>query len=199
MKKNCSKTVIKGIVVGVFIGCAVGVLGLMKVIPLGDYLSLTELIIKGGIGAIVLIIDVLCVWAFIRPRMTEKIFREGEPVIGRIEESVMISHPKHYGDPERIRPARFSFTVSYSVDGKLYRRELSPTCLTTKRELDPQSTDEGEPIRLKYLKSRPKEVVIDCEALINGMRAEFRASRVHFIMIPVVVTLGYVLGLTVFK
>ncbi len=194
MKNGHFKIILTGIVVGVFIGCMVGVLGLMKVIPLNDYLFATELIIKGSIGLIVLMIDALCVFGLIRPRMTEKIMRNGVRVMGRIEESGMISHPKHISDPESIRPARFRFIVSYSAEGEDFRRELSPTCLTTKRDLLPLSTEEGEQIPLRYIKSRPKEVVIDNETLMNGLIAENKASRVHLIMIPVVVTLAFILA-----
>ena len=195
MKKNPVKIILIWIITGVLIGTLIGIIGVIGHIPKDKFLSFTGMIIRLCLGAIVLLIDSLCIWALLRPTIIKHIDRNGEKIIGKIENITVIPHPDHLGEDNWIQKARFAFIVSYEVDSKKYCKEYSPTCLTSKKELYPQIIEIGEDIPIKYYKKAPQFSLIDINLLKNRLRNEQNNARIHFIMIPIILTSLYVIAI----
>jgi hypothetical protein len=78
---------------------------------------------------------------------------------------------------------------------KKYRKEYSPTSLTSKRELYPQTIEVGAEIPIKYYKNAPFFSLIDVELIKEGIRKEQKNSKINFIMLPIIITMVYVIAL----
>lgn len=187
------KTVVLSIVIGAVIGSVIGLLGLLGVIP-GDKLEVTTAItIKVCVGFIVLIIDLLLAYALCQPLIRDYIDKHGVRTSGVIEYVREIPRPDQLGEDEWVRKCLFSFTVKYRAGSKEYTKEFPPTPLTSKRELYPLSFEEGKEIPIEYLKRAPSFALIDIEVLKEAWRNENKKSRIHFIMIPIIITAAYII------
>lgn len=193
MKKKHFKMILIWILTGILIGSLIGVIGVFGLIPTEHFLQVTNLIITLCIGVIVLLIDCLCIWALIRPAITNRIDRNGAKAIGKIENITVIPRPDQIDEDHWIQKARFALIVSYEVGAQKYSKEFSPTCLTSRQELYPQVIDVGEKIPVKYSERFPRFSLLDVNVLKAGLKKEQKGSKVYFIMIPIVITLVYVL------
>lgn len=195
MKKSPIKIILIWIVTGILIGTFIGLIGVFGHIPKDHFLSATNMIIRICLGAIVVLVDSLCIWALLRPIILQWIDRKGERAVGRIENITVIPRPNQLGEDDWVQKARFAFVVSYEVDSKKYCKEYSPTCLTSRQELYPQIIEIGEYMPIKYCKKAPKLSLIDIDLLKTGLRNEQNNARVYFIVIPIMITLAYVVSL----
>ena len=190
---NAFKIIVKYIIVGAVIGSFIGVMGLVGIIP-GDKLeSVTEITIKTCIGLIVLIIDLLFALGLCQPLIRGYIDKHGKQTNGVIEYVKEIPRPDQLGLDEWIRKVRYSLTVKYYVDSKEYRKEFPPTHLTSKRELYPLSFEEGKEISVKHLERIPMLSLLDLDVLKNAWNIESQTSRIHLIMIPLIITTMYII------
>jgi hypothetical protein len=195
MRKNYFKTILIWVVAGVMIGTLIGVIGASGLISKEHYFSATNIIIKLCIGAIVMIIDLFCIYALLRPTFSNYIDKNGEKTKGKIEDFTVISHPNQIGEDEWVQKARYAFIISYEVNSKKYRKEYSPTCLTSKRELYPQVIEIGENIPIKYYKNVPYFSLIDIAQIKEETKKEQKNSKLNFIMLPIIITVVYIIAL----
>jgi hypothetical protein len=177
------------------IGSLIGAIGVLGLVPKEYYLSATNTIINLCVGAIVLIIDFFCIIALLRPIFNNYIDKNGIKTKGKIEDFSVIPHPKQIGEDEWGQKARYAFIISYMAKSKKYRKEYSPTCLISKRELYPQTIEVGEEIPIKYYKNAPYFSLIDVELIKEGIRKEQINFKINFIMLPIIITLVYVIAL----
>lgn len=195
MNKKTVTSLIWWIVGGALVGSCIGFLGHSSILPESVASTLPGLTIKVCFGLMLLIIYLLCFWGAMQPAMNRHIDEEGESVTGVIEEVKVLSRPDQINADEWEKLARFAFIVSYEVGEKKYRKEFPPTTLTSKRELYPQSVEKGSPIQLKYLKNRPKRVIIDVDRIKEGTIAETEASQLTLILIPLIASAVFIIGL----
>ena len=195
MRKNPIKIILIWIIIGIFIGTLIGIIGMSGHIPKDKFLSVTGMIVRLCLGAIVLLVDSLCIWALLRPTIIKYIDGNGKKIIGKIENITVIPHPNQLGEDKWIQKARFAFIVSYEVDSKKYCKEYAPTCLTSKKELYPQIIEIGEDIPIKYYKKAPQFSLIDINLLKTRLKNEQNNARVYFIMIPIIITFLYVIAI----
>lgn len=195
MKKNPIIITLIWIITGILIVTLIEIIGVFWHIPKDIFLSATSMIIRLCLGAIVLLADSLCIWALLRPIMIKCIDRNGVRIMGKIEDITVIPHPNQIGEDNWVQKARFAFIVSYEVDSKKYCKEYTPTCLTSKQELYPQIIEVGADIPIKYYKKAPKMSLIDINLLKNRLQNEQNNARVHLIMIPIIITLVYVIAI----
>lgn len=188
------KMVVKFIVAGAVIGSVIGVMGLVGIIPDSKLESVTEITIIICIGLIVLIIDLLFALGHCQPLIRGYIDKNGEQTNGVIEYVKEIPRPDQLGLDEWVRKVRYSLSVKYNVDSKEYRKEFSPTHLTSRRELYPLSFEKGKEIPVKYLKRIPMLSILDLDILKNAWNSENQTSRIHFIMIPLIITALYIIA-----
>lgn len=178
--KNHFKITLIWIIAGLFIGSAIGIIGVG-----------TNTIIRLCFGGIVLLADILCIYGLLRPAILNSIDKNGEQVIGKIENITVMPRPDQISEDHWVQKARFAFTVSYEVASKKYRKEYPPTCLTSKQELYPQVIEVGEPIPIKYYKKAPRFSLADVDVLKAGSMQEQKKARVLFIMILILMTVLY--------
>lgn len=195
MRKKPIRVILLWILSGILIGTIIGMIGVFGHIPKDKFLSFTSIVIRLCLGVIVLLADSLCIWALLRPIFIRRIDRNGEKTIGRIEDITVIPRPDQIAEDDWVQKARFAFTVSYEVGSKKYSKEYSPTCLTSKQELYPQSTEVGGDIPIKYYKKAPQHSLIDIDLLKVGLKKEQSSARIHFIMIPIIITFLYVIAM----
>lgn len=196
MKKNPIIITLIWIVTGILIVTIIETIGVLLNIPKDNFLSATSILIRLCLGAIVLLVDSLCIWGLLRPIMIKCIDRNGIRIMGKIENVTVIPRPDQLGEGDWVQKARFAFIVSYEVDSKKYCKEYTPTCLTSKQELYPQIIEIGEDIPIKYYKKAPKMSLIDINLLKSGLQNEQNNARVHLIMIPIIITLVYVIAIS---
>lgn len=195
MKKSPLKIILIWIITGMLIGTVIGIIGVLGNIPREKFLSATSIVIRVCLGVIVLLIDLLCVWGTLRPFFIQYIDRNSEKVTGKIEDITVIPHPSQLGEDSWVQKALFAFTVSYEVNSKKYRKEYSPTCLTSKQELYPQIIEVGEDIPIRYYKKAPQFSLIDIDLLKTRLRIEQNNARIYFVTIPIILTLIYVIAI----
>lgn len=195
MKEHPFRFLLLCIIIGAAVGSLIGAAGLMGVIPKGIFLSVAGAVIKLCFGLIVLMIDVLCIFGLMRPIAFQRIDREGRRTAGIIKEVTVTPLPSELGEDEWTQKARFSFTVRYKAGETDIEKQFPPTCLTSRRELYPQSTQQGSEIPVKYLESTPKSSLIDIEYLKAGALWEQKNARVHLIMIPLIITAAFIIVL----
>lgn len=196
MKKNPIIITLIWIITGILIVTIIETIGVLLNIPKDNFLSATSILIRLCLGAIVLLVDSLCIWGLLRPIMIKCIDRNGIRIMGKIENVTVIPRPDQLGEGDWVQKARFAFIVSYEVDSKKYCKEYTPTCLTSKQELYPQIIEIGEDIPIKYYKKAPKMSLIDINLLKSGLQNEQNNARVHLIMIPIIITLVYVIAIS---
>lgn len=191
---NTFKMIVKFIIAGAVIGSVIGVMGLAGMIPGNKLESVTEITIKICIGLIVLIIDLLFAFGLCQPLIRGYIDKHGEQTNGVIEYVKEIPRPDQIGLDEWVRKVRYSLTVKYNAASKEYRKEFPPTHLTSKRELYPLSFEEGNEIPVKYLKRTPMLSLLDLDILKNAWNSESQTSRIHLLMIPLIITTMYIIA-----
>lgn len=179
------------IIAGAVIGSVIGALGLLGVIPQEYFGSTTEIVIKICIGLIVLIVDLLFIWAICQPMLRGYIDRNGVQTNGEITTVREIPCPDQLYADEWVRKLRYSCTVKYCAGGREYNKEFPPTHLTSKRELYPFALEEGMEIPVRYLRSFPSVSVLDVDVLKNAWKQENQRDRKLFILIPLIITAGY--------
>ncbi len=130
MKKNPFKVLYIYIIAGFIIGSLISALGLFKIIPR----EFAEMIPSTAIGLIVLIIDLLFIWAWIYRFLRRYVNRNGISTIGTIKSVREIPHPKELNVDEWCRKVRYSCIISYKVGTKEYNKEFPATCLTSRQE-----------------------------------------------------------------
>ena len=197
MKRNYFKITVIWIISGMLIGSLIGVLGLSGLIPTDHFLSVTGWIIRLCFGAIVLLIDCLCIWALVRPIVLRYIDRHGIPTIGKIEDVTVIPRPDQLGKDAWVQKVRFVFHVSYQVDARTYRKEYAPTCLTSRQALYPQTVVIGEDIPLRYHPKKPDFSLIDIPVIKDGLETEQKKARPYLTAIPVVITMIYIIAIRI--
>lgn len=195
MKKNPIIITLIWIITGILIVTIIEIIGVFLNIPKDNFLSATDMIIRLCLGVIVILVDSLCIWALLRPIMIKCIDRNGVRIMGKIEDVTIIPRPDQLGEDDWVQKVRFVFIVSYEVDSKKYCKEYTPTCLTSKQELYPQIVEIGEDIPIKYYKKAPKMSLIDINLLKSRLQNEQNNARVHLIMIPIIITLVYVIAI----
>ena len=176
------------IVGGIIIGTLIGAVGLTGVIPEDIFISSSKLIVKICIGAIALIIDILCFWALIiKPGLDKYIKEKGVKCKARIESLTAIPKPGQLGLDSELQKARFVYRISFKEGTKEITKELPPTCLTNRKELSAViPTKEGEEIDIRYLEKHRSLCMIDNDILYSAIREERKEARIHFIMIPII-------------
>lgn len=195
MNNNPFKLIVIWIIFGAIIGSLIGIFGLLGVIPRAFYESAVPVIIKVCIGIIIAIIDLLFIWALLKPLLDNYIDKNGESTTGIVDNVREIPRPNQLYADEWLRKLRYSCTVSYKVGINEYRKEFPPTFLTSKRELYPLSIETGNKIHIKYLKKIPSFSILDVEQLKLGRKAEFSNDKIYFIVIPSIITAMYVISL----
>lgn len=180
---------------GILIGTLIGAAGASGLISKEHFLSVSGMIMKLCFGAIVLLIDSLCIWALLRSTITNYIDKNGKKVIGKIENITVIPRPDQIGVDNWTQKARFAFIISYEAGSKKYNKEYSPTCLTSRQELYPQIIEVGKDIPIKYDKRVPYFSLIDVNVLKTGLNNEQKKARVYFVAIPIIITLIYIIAI----
>ena len=194
MNKNKTpfKTIVISIIIGAVIGSLIGVLGVSGIIPKTFFESVTSMIIKLGIGLIILIIDLLFSLALLKPFLDRYIEKNGISTDGIIEDVQEIPYPDQLSADEWVRKVRYACIISYNVGTDLYKKEFPPTFLTSKRELYPFSFETGNKICIKYLKKFPSFALIDVEQIKTGQKKEHHDDLIHLIMLPLIITITYI-------
>lgn len=126
--------------------------------------------------------------------ISKYIDEHGTSTTGVIENVVTLTRPDQLRLDEWIKLSRYSITVSYEVNQKKYTKEFPPTILTSKRELYPHSIEKGDSIDLKYLKKNPNLSIVDIEVLKKETTSESENARIHLIMIPLIITVMFIIG-----
>lgn len=198
MNKSPFKFLAACILGGIAVGSVIGFLGLSGLIskPFFDFLSAA--VIKLCIGIIVLIIDLLCIWGLFKPKLDRYIDKNGESVVGVIEDVREIPRPDQLNADEWTKKVRYACVISYKAGSREYKKEFPPTHLTSKQELYPFSLEVGNEISIKYLKKFPSLSQIDAEQLKTGREKESKNDIIHLIMIPLLVTTIYLAAVILF-
>ncbi|MBR1384508.1 MAG: hypothetical protein IJ555_11980 [Ruminococcus sp.] len=195
MKEHPFRFLLLCILIGALVGSLIGAAGLMGLVPKDIFLSVSGAVIKICFGLIVLMVDVLCAFGLLRPLVSQRIDREGKRTAGIINDVTINTLPSELGEDEWTQKARFSFTVHYKAGERDIEKKFPPTCLTSRRELYPQNIEQGSEIPVKYLEITPRSSIIDIEYLKAGALWEQKNARVHFIMIPLIITAAYIIVL----
>ena len=177
------------IIAGFIIGSLIGALGYFKIIPK----EFAEMIPSTTIGLIVLIIDLLFIWAWIYHFLRRYVNKYGISTTGTIKSVRELPHPKELNVDEWCRKVRYSCIISYKVGTKEYNKEFPPTCLTSKQELYPLVIEDDTEIEIKYMNKFPNISFIDNEKLKEGYQAEHQNDIIHLIMIPLIITAVYII------
>ena len=183
---------VRWILAGAVIGSITGVMAVAGIIPGDQAAAVSGIVIKAGIGMIVLIIDILFACALCQPVIRGYIEKHGRQTIGVIESVKEIPRPDQLGLDEWVRKAFFSFTVKYHAGAKEYSKEFPPTPLTSRQALYPLSCEEGQEIPVKYLEKCPKLSLLDSDILKNAQNTESKKSRMFFLMVPLIMTAVYI-------
>ncbi len=188
------KPVVKWIIAGAVTGTFIGILALAGIIPGDKLLPICRIVIKAGIGLIILIIDVLFVLAFCRPRIRDYIEKHGKQTDGVIEDVNETVRPDQYGSDEWVRKAIFSVTVKYHARGKEYRKVFSLPHPTSRQALYPIPFEAGQEIPVKYPERFPALAELDPEGLKRVWYTENKKSKIPVIMIPMIITALYIIA-----
>ena len=194
MKKHPFMFLMICIVTGIIIGSLIGAAGVLKVFTEQTFMLITAILMKACLTIIAGIIVFLCLWGLIiKPKLDKIIMKKGIKTVGEIWGITAIPLPKELNENKYKQKARFVYTIMYTVDGKEIVKEFSPTCLTSREELDGiLPIDEGEEIALKHLKRFPAMSIIDNETLYTAIKEERKEARIHLIMIPIITTIVYI-------
>ena len=195
MKNSSFRMILIWIAAGAVIGSLIGVLGVLGVIPQEAFESVVGITLRVSIGLIVLLLDLLCIWALLKPRLDAYILRHGESAAGIIRGVREIPRPDQLREDEWVRLVRYACTVTYQAGDREYTRELSPTPLTCRRDLYPVSFAPGNEIPLRYLPKAPGLPVIGIPKLIAAKAAEHRRDTGCFVVVPVMLTALYAAAL----
>lgn len=193
MNKKSIISILIWIVAGILVSSFIAALVYYRIFPK----SISSVTIKACIGLIILIVDTFCAWGVIRPIISKYIDDHGSSTTGVIENVAVLTRPDQLRVDEWIKQSRYSFTISYKVNQKRYTKEFPPTILTSKCELYPQSINKGDSVGLKYLKKNPNLSLIDIEVLKKGAALEAENARIHLIMIPLMITVIFIIGLMI--
>lgn len=188
------RLVVKWIIAGAVTGTFIGILALAGIIPGDKLLPVCRIVIKAGIGLIILIIDVLFALAFCRPRIRDYIEKHGKQTDGVIEDVNETVRPDQYGSDEWVRKAIFSVTVKYHARGKEYRKVFSLPHSTSRQALYPISFEAGQEIPVKYPERFPALAELDPDGLKRVWYTENKKSKIPVIMIPMIITALYVIA-----
>ena len=180
------------IVSGAVVGSLIGALGVLRIIPKDTFESAVGITIRICIGLIVLILDVLCIWALVRPGLIGYIKQNGETTEGIIAYVHEIPRPDQIREDAWIRRVRFVCTVLYHVNGKDYKVEFPPTPLTSRQALYPFSFEPEKMIPVQYLRRFPRLSRIALPQIQAEEKAEQQRNRIVFIVIPLILTALYV-------
>ena len=189
MNKKPFKVLYIYIITGFIIGSLISVFGFFKIIPK----EFAEMIPSTVLGLIVLIIDLLFIWAWIYHLLRRYVHKNGISTTGIIKSVIELPHPKELNVDEWCRKVRYSCIISYKAGTKEYNKEFPPTCLISKQELYPFVLEKNTEIEIKYMNKIPKISFIDNEKLTAGYQAEHQNDIIHLIMIPLIVTVVYVI------
>jgi|GEM_PF-2810231 len=195
MKIKPLKELAIGILGGIAIAALICALIRSGLIAKESHEALIKTTVKVCIGLIVLIVDLLCAWGLLRPVLTAYIERNGVDSEGKIESVQTIAAPNRASADAWSDSMRFSLKFSYTVAGKRYTKEFPPTPLISKRELYPNPLVVGETIKLKCCEKFPRLALIDIEALRTRERDEARRTRIHLIMLPLIITAVYIMAI----
>lgn len=188
MKIKPLKELAIGILGGIAIAALICALIRSGLIAKESHEALIKTTVKVCIGLIVLIVDLLCAWGLLRPALTAYIERNGVDSEGKIESVQTIAAPNRAFADEWIDSMRFSLRISYTVAGKRYTKEFPPTPHICKRELYPNSLEVGETLKLKCCEKFPSFALIDIDAIKTREQADSKKSRIHLIMLPLIIT-----------
>jgi len=192
LKNNPFRMILIWIVFGAVIGSLIGALGVLRIIPKDTFESAVGITIRICIGLIVLILDLLCIWALLRPRLIGYIKQHGETAEGIIAYVHEIPRPDQLREDAWIRKARFVCTVLYHVNGKDYKVEYPPTPLTSRQAMYPFSFEPEKVIPVQYLRRFPQLSCIALPQIQAAEQAEQQRNRIVFIVIPLILTALYV-------
>ena len=191
-KSDPFKFVVIFIAAGALVGVLTGVFCVAGDIPEEAFFAVINASLKICIGLMVLIVDLLCVWALLRPFIYNHIDRTGGTTYGKIEDVTVFPYPNQPDVDEWLKKVRYSCTVTYTAGGKTYKKEFSPSALISKRELYPLEFEKGNDVRIKYSKSHPSMSMLDIDVLKSGMKNERKRSRIIFALFAVVITIIYI-------
>ena len=94
----------------------------------------------------------LCIWGLFKPKLDRYIDKNGESVVGVIEDVREIPRPDQLNADEWTKKVRYACVISYKAGNREYKKEFPPTHLTSKKELYPFSLEVGNEISIKHLK-----------------------------------------------
>ena len=192
MKQSGVKAILLWILIGAVIGSGIGVLGVTGVIPGRKMMQVTGWTIRICLGLIVLLADVLCIWALIRRKILAAVEKNGMSAAGTVTAVREIPHPAHLNDDDWVRKAMFVFTVSYQAGGRTVTKEFTPTALLSRRELYPLQAEIGSSLPVKYSRKHPGLSLIDVDVIKQRMREDQQRSAKFFVIIPVILTAAWI-------